>query len=61
MTESMHKFSKALPDVFFDKHVENKYALTEEDLNDLRPLKPKKFKIRNQTATHSFGPRMEKN
>jgi len=60
MTDSMHKFSKALPGLFFDKHVVNKYALTEEDLNDLRRLKPKKIKIRHHTATHSFEPGMEK-
>jgi hypothetical protein len=51
MTETIHKFKKAISDIFEDKIFINKYSITESDLNDKRPVKAKKFKIRNQTSS----------
>jgi hypothetical protein len=51
MTETIHKFKKIMTDLFDDKMFINKYSITESDLNDKRPVKPKKFRIRNQTAS----------
>ncbi len=57
MTETIHKFKKAMTDLFEDKIFNNKYSITETDLNDKRPVKPKKFRMRNQTSNRSSARR----
>jgi hypothetical protein len=55
MTETIHKFKKAITDLFDDRMLINKYSITESDLNDKRPVKPKKFRMRNQTSSRSLA------
>ncbi len=51
MTETIHKFKKVITDLFDDRIFINKYSITDSDLNDKRPVKPKKFRMRNQTSS----------
>jgi len=57
MIETIHKFKKVLSDIFEDKTFINKYSISDADLNDKRPVKPKKFRMRDQTSIRSSASR----
>ena len=54
MIDTIHKFRKALSDAFDGHPFTNKFSISEEDLNDKRPVKVKKFRLRNQTSHNSL-------